>query len=367
MNDNYRKILHIDMDAFYASVEQRNNPKLKGKPVVVGSPHSRGVIAAASYEARRFGVRSAMSSKRAKQLCPELIFVPHHFDEYKAVSKEIHNIFRQHTDIIEPLSLDEAFLDVTKNKKEIILGQDIAKAIKQDIKAKLNLTASAGVSYNKFLAKIASDMQKPDGLTVIHPKNALKIISKLPIETFWGVGRVTAKKMHTLEIFTGKDLQNFDERLLKAHFGKYGSLLAQFAKGEDPRCVEVYRERKSVGCERTFGKDIFLKKEISEKIKQIAEELERRITRSNFYGHTFTLKIKRDDFKQITRSHTTADFTPTNTADFAQLANKLFSDVDLENHGVRLIGLSVSNPVQEQHINQHNVNGIQLNIPFEKW
>ena len=222
----HRKILHIDMDAFYASVEQRDNPELRGKPLAVGHAEERGVVAAASYEARRYGVHSAMSSQKAKRLCPQLIFVHGRMDVYKAVSRQIHEIFHEYTDIIEPLSLDEAFLDVTENKKGISLAVDIAKEIKQKIREQLNLVASAGVSYNKFLAKIASDYRKPDGLCTIHPEQALDFIARLPIESFWGVGPVTAKKMHLLGIRNGFQLRKCSLEMLTAHFWKgRGSLL----------------------------------------------------------------------------------------------------------------------------------------------
>ena len=235
----HRKILHIDMDAFYASVEQRDNPELRGKPLAVGHAEERGVVAAASYEARRYGVHSAMSSQKAKRLCPQLIFVHGRMDVYKAVSRQIHEIFHEYTDIIEPLSLDEAFLDVTENKKGISLAVDIAKEIKQKIREQLNLVASAGVSYNKFLAKIASDYRKPDGLCTIHPEQALDFIARLPIESFWGVGPVTAKKMHLLGIRNGFQLRKCSLEMLTAHFGKVGALYYECARGIDERPVEA--------------------------------------------------------------------------------------------------------------------------------
>ena len=219
-----RKIIHIDMDAFYASVEQRDNPELRGKPLAVGHAEERGVVAAASYEARRYGVRSAMSSQKAKRLCPHLIFVPGRMEVYKSVSRRIHEIFHEYTDIIEPLSLDEAFLDVTENKAGVFLAVDIAKEIKKRIRDELNLVASAGVSYNKFLAKIASDYRKPDGLCTIHPDQAMNFIGALPIESFWGVGPVTAKKMHTLGIHNGLQLRMCSLDMLVRQFGKVGAL-----------------------------------------------------------------------------------------------------------------------------------------------
>ncbi|HOF15851.1 MAG TPA: DNA polymerase IV [Bacteroidales bacterium] len=360
----YRKIIHIDMDAFYASVEQRDHPEWRGKPLVVGSSHSRGVIAAASYEARKFGIRSAMPSKKALQLCPYLIFAPHRFDIYKSVSREIHAIFSEYTDLIEPLSLDEAFLDVTENKFDIPLAQDIAKEIKRKIQLQLNLTASAGVSYNKFLAKIASDMQKPDGLTVIHPIKALKVIENLPIEAFWGVGRVTAKRMHKLGIHTGKELREQSESFLVQNFGKIGKLFAEFAQGNDHRAVETDRERLSVGCEQTFEEDLMEKEQIIARFDDLADELEKRIEKANFQGYTFTLKIKRGDFKQITRSQT-AETCFTSTMEFIEPATRLLETVDLENHGVRLIGFTVSNPAVEE-VTETFIDP-QLLIPFEPY
>ncbi|MBQ7998321.1 MAG: DNA polymerase IV, partial [Bacteroidales bacterium] len=251
-----RKIIHIDMDAFYASVEQRDNPSLKGKPIAVGHSGERGVVAAASYEARKFGVRSAMPSTKAARLCPELIFVKGRHEVYKAVSAEIHEIFHQYTDIIESISLDEAFLDVTVNKPGISLAVEIAREIKEKIKARTSLTASAGISYNKFLAKIASDYRKPDGLCTIHPSQALEFIAKLPIESFWGVGNVTAKRMHQIGIHNGMDLRNSPFETLVREFGKAGQLYYNFARGIDNRKVEAVHIRKSVGCERTLEHDI---------------------------------------------------------------------------------------------------------------
>ena len=230
-----RKIIHIDMDAFYASVEQRDNPELRGKPLAVGHAEERGVVAAASYEARRYGVRSAMSSQKAKRLCPQLIFVHGRMDVYKEVSRRIHEIFHTYTDIIEPLSLDEAFLDVTENKTDIPLAVDIAKEIKKQIREELGLIASAGVSYNKFLAKVASDYRKPDGLCTIHPDQALEFISRLPIESFWGVGPVTARRMHSIGIHSGRELQTCTLEMLTRQFGKAGQLYYDFSRGIDLR------------------------------------------------------------------------------------------------------------------------------------
>jgi DNA polymerase-4 len=354
------------MDAFFASVEQRDFPEYRGKPLVVGYSHPRGVVAAASYEARKFGIRSALPSKRAARLCPHLIFAAPRFDVYKSVSQQIRKIFREYTDIIEPLSLDEAFLDVTENKPGIKYAQDIAKEIKQKIYSELNLTASAGVSYNKFLAKVASDIQKPNGLTVIHPKRALEVISRLPIEAFWGVGKVTSRRMHELGIMSGKELQEKSKSFLVKHFGKMGYLFAEFAKGEDHRVVEPYRERLSVGCERTFESDISDKNEIYDKFKLLAHELEKRIERSHFQGHTFSIKLKRDDFKVISRSITIED-TFRFADDFISYSKELFELVNLENHGIRLAGLSVSNPEEKEKELQNTFIDPQLLIPYEQF
>lgn len=358
----YRKIIHIDMDAFYASVEQRDHPEWRGKPLVVGSSHPRGVIAAASYEARTYGIHSAMPSKKALQLCPHVIFAPHRFEVYKSISKQIHDIFSEYTDLIEPLSLDEAFLDVTENKLGIILAQEIAQEIKVKIKSQLGLTASAGVSYNKFLAKTASDMQKPDGLTVIHPKKAIKVIENLPIEAFWGVGQVTAERMHKFGIRTGKDLREKSESFLIKNFGKVGKLFAEFAQGNDHRKVEPNRKRLSVGCEQTFGEDIMEKEHIIARFNNLAEELEKRVEKAHFQGHTFTLKIKRSDFRQVTRSQT-AEYCFTSAKEFIRLAKNLLESIDLEKHGIRLIGFSVSNPTA--NILPKTTFDPQLLIPFE--
>lgn len=364
MDMSERKIIHIDMDAFYASVEQRDNPELRGKPLAVGHAEERGVVAAASYEARRYGVRSAMSSQKAKRLCPELIFVPGRMDVYKAVSRQIHEIFHTYTDIIEPLSLDEAFLDVTENKAGISLATDIAKEIKLRIREDLGLIASAGVSYNKFLAKIASDYRKPDGLCTIHPDQALDFIAHLPIESFWGVGPVTAKKMHTLGIHNGIQLQACSLEMLTRQFGKAGSLYYDFARGIDLRPVESVRIRKSVGCEHTLEKDISLRSSAIIELYHVATELLERLKHTNFSGNTLTLKIKFHDFNQITRSITQGNELTTMDK-ILPLAKKLLKEVDYESHPIRLIGLSVSNPKEEREEVKNQWE--QLSLEFKEW
>lgn len=347
------------MDAFYASIEQRDNPELKGKPIAVGRPQERGVVAAASYEARKYGVRSAMSSKKAMELCPELIFVPGRMDVYKSVSAQIHEIFHDYTDVIEPLSIDEAFLDVTENKKDMELAVDIAREIKARIRSELHLIASAGVSYNKFLAKIASDYRKPDGLCTIHPDQALDFIAHLPVESFWGVGKVTAKKMHQLFIHTGKDLRECSLEMLTHYFGKAGRLYYDFARGIDNRPVETLHIRKSVGCEHTLERDITLRSAMIIELYHVATELVERLKRHQFKGNTLTLKIKFNDFSQITRSLSSSE-TMYTLQSILPKAKKLMSEVDYEHHPVRLIGLSVSNPANERKGTWH-----QLELPFK--
>lgn len=338
----HRKIIHIDMDAFYASVEQRDNPELQGKPIAVGHGDVRGVVSAASYEARRFGVRSAMSSIKAQRLCPDLIFVPGRMEVYKEVSAQIHEIFHSYTDLVEPISLDEAFLDVTHNKPGIELAVDIAREIKQRIRTELNLVASAGVSYNKFLAKVASDYRKPDGLCVIHPDKALDFIETLDIEQFWGVGAVSARKFRQLGIHTGKHLRQCSLAMLSRQFGKMGQTYHDFARGIDLRPVEAVYIRKSIGCEHTLERDVCRTSSVIIELYHVVTELVERLSRKQFKGNTLTLKIKFHDFTQLSRSHThTSPLTDLKT--ILPLAKQLLKKVDYHNRPIRLIGLSVSN------------------------
>jgi DNA polymerase IV len=341
-NSKLRKIIHIDMDAFYASVEQLDNPELRGLPVAVGGTRERGVIAAASYEARKFGVKSAMNSRMAVQKCPNLIFVKPRFYRYKEISEQISEIFQRYTDKIEPLSLDEAFLDVSENKLRLDSATFIAQAIKNDIKNELKLVASAGVSFNKFLAKMASDEDKPDGLYVIEPHEALSYISRLKIERFFGVGKVTAEKMHELGIFSGKELRAFSKELLQRHFGKAGSYFYEIARGKDSREVQVDRERKSIAVENTFSTDIFSENEVYFEHKKIIESLWTRIQKNNLFGRTLSIKVKFSDFSIITRSFTQEqkikDFEMLNT-----IASKLIEQILPLEKPARLLGLQVSN------------------------
>lgn len=357
-----RKIIHIDMDAFYASVEQRDNPELRGKPLAVGRPEERGVVCTASYEARRFGIHSAMSSVKAMKLCPGLIFIRGRMEVYKEVSTEIHRIFHEYTDMVEPLALDEAFLDVTENKKNIPLAMDIARAIKQEIKEKLGLIASAGISYNKFLAKIASDYRKPDGLYIIHPQKAEAFIAKLPIEAFWGIGKVTAHKMHSLGVHNGKLLKGCSLEFLNRNFGKAGQLYYDFAHGIDNRTVETERVRKSVGCESTFEKDLTTNTALIIELWHVANELIRRLGKNNFHGHTLTLKIKFSDFSQKTRSISVGHELYT-MQDILPLAKKLLKELELVDYKIRLMGLTISNPRREEEDNAPS-EPIQLSFDF---
>lgn len=339
-----RKIIHVDMDAFFASVEQRDDPSLRGKPIAVGFDTERGIVTTASYEARRFGVHSAQSIQIAKRLCPQLIIVPVRHHHYREVSAEVHRIFQDYTDLIEPLSIDEAFLDVTDNKRAMDMAVDIAKEIRSRIREELHLTASAGVSYNKFLAKIASDYRKPDGLCVIHPDKADAFLARLPVEDFWGVGPKTADRMHRMGIFTGAQLRDCSRQHLEKVFGKVGRVYYDFARGMDDRPVEPTWVRKSVGCERTFREDISTQAAVIIELYHITLELVQRLQKAGFEGKTLVLKVKFADFTQITRSLTQRQVLRTKEQ-ILPLAKQLLRQVDYSFlHPVRLIGLSVTNP-----------------------
>lgn len=357
-----RKIIHIDMDQFFAAVEQRDQPELRGKPIAVGWDASRGVVSTASYEARRYGVHSAQSIQMAKRLCPDLIIVEPHFHRYKEVSNQIRDIFHDYTDLVEPLSLDEAFLDVTRIKD--MLATDIAKEIKQRIVDTTQLTASAGVSYCKFLAKVASDWHKPDGLTVVHPDRALDFIAKLKVEKIWGVGQKTAEKMHRMGIFTGSDLYQHSLTHLTQEFGKMGQVFYNFARGIDTRPVVAEWERKSVSCERTFEDDISQSAAVIIELYHAVTELVRRIEKSGFLGYTLTLKVKFHDFQQITRS-ITVNKVLTTKDDILPLAKQLLSEVDYTTHPIRLLGLGVSN--HKEATPTATPQWREMELPFLPW
>jgi len=337
-----RKIIHVDMDAFYASVEQRDRPELRGRPVIVGGdPHGRGVVAACSYEARRFGIHSAMPGRTALRRCPQAVFVRPRFDAYKAVSVEIRGIFREYTDLVEPLSLDEAFLDVTENKPGIPYATRVAREIRTRIRQSTGLTASAGVSFNKFLAKVASDENKPDGLTVIPPELADDFIARLPIRKFFGVGRVTEQKMAALGIHTGADLRRLTRGDLIRLFGKAGAYFHDIASGTDPRPVEPHRERKSIGRECTLIEDIADRPRMLAVLSEIADELAADIARHNVCGVTLTLKVKYEDFQVVTRSLTTQN-PFRSAADLTAPLPGLLNATQAGSRKVRLLGLGVS-------------------------
>jgi len=339
----YRKIIHVDMDSFYASVEQRDNPELSGKAIAVGAgPEGRGgVVATASYEARKFGVHSAMPSKKAQQLCPHIIFVYPRFEVYKKVSRHLREIFSRYTDLIQPLSLDEAYLDVTQDKLNIGSAIDIAKEIKQAIRDELQLTASAGVSINKFIAKIASDMNKPDGLTFIGPSKIQRFMEQLPVEKFHGVGKVTAQKMKSRGLHTGADLKALTEPELVNLFGKSGRFFYKIVRGIDNRVVEPNQQSKSIGAEDTFSQDLTLLEEMHLELDKITLVVFNRMTQYHLYGRTVTLKVKFQDFKQITRSKSFPE-PITELDDLRNIARGLLADVDFSGRGARLLGVSSS-------------------------
>ncbi len=336
-----RKIIHIDMDAFFASVEQRDDPDLRGKPVAVGGSSKRGVVAAASYEARKFGVRSAMASVTAKRRCPALIFVKHRFEVYREVSRQIRAIFRTHSDLVEPLSLDEAFIDVTNDKMGIGNATRIAEMIREEISKQTRLTASAGVSYNKFLAKIASDENKPDGICVIKPHQGADFVARLPVRRFFGVGPKTAERMAKLDIHTGADLRAQSQDFLHQHFGKSAGYLFRASRGVDHREVRSNRIRKSVGGERTYGDDLVSDTDIQDAFERIIDIVWNSIEKSGAKGRTVTLKAKYTDFRQVTRSKSLDDYVD-GKAEFARISRELLALITPLENGVRLLGLTLS-------------------------
>lgn len=340
--EKIRKIVHIDMDAFFASVEERDFPELKGRPVAVGRSAERGVVATANYEARKYGVHSAMSSKVALQRCPHLIFQPPRFDVYKAVSRQVHEIFAQFTDLIEPLSIDEAYLDVTDNKKGIRSATIVAEEIKRMIRETTLLTASAGVSYNKFLAKIASDYDKPDGLFVIEPKDAVAFIAQLPVGKFYGIGPVTEQYLGKMGIRTGADLQRFSLAEMSNIFGKNGQFFYDIVRGVDNREVVVDRKRKSYSAESTFEKDLNSSFAVVTELYRLEQRVWNEVTQAGKYAKTVTLKLRFADFTTITRSYSSEDYI-CGFAEFHAIAKSLLTKIDYSGSGVRLLGVGVSN------------------------
>jgi DNA polymerase-4 len=342
----HRKIIHIDMDAFYASVEQMDNPELRGKPIAVGGSENRGVVSAASYEARKFGVRSAISGVLAKKNCPELIFVKPRFDRYKEISKKIHAIFFDYTDLVEPLSLDEAYLDVTQNKKGNPSATLLAQEIRMRILNEVGLTASAGISVNKFVAKIASDYNKPNGQKTVNPDEVIPFLEELPIRKFYGVGKVTTEKMYQLGIFTGLELKSKSLEFLEKHFGKSGAFYYQVVRGIHTSEVKPDRITKSVAAEHTFDANLSSEIFMLEQLENIAANLERRLKKYSIAGKTVTLKIKYSDFTQQTRSKTVPYFISDKALILENVKELLYQERMKDS--VRLLGISLSNLNTEQ-------------------
>lgn len=359
-----RKIIHVDMDAFYASVEQLDNPDLQGKPLAVGGMGNRGVVAAASYEARKFGVHSAMSSRVARELCPNLIFVPTRFGRYREISNKIRSIFFEYTDLVEPLSLDEAYLDVTENYRNISSASRIAREIREKIKSTIGLTASAGISINKFMAKTASDINKPDGQKTISPDEVLSFLESLDVKKFYGVGKVTRQKMYRFGIYTGKDLKNQTKEFLENNFGKSGLHYHQIVRGIQYSSVRPYRLQKSLAAEHTFSENISSEIYMMEHLNEIADSVENRLQVRNLAGKTVTLKIRYRDFSLQTRSKTVNDYLATK-AEFLPVVEELLYREKMKD-SVRLLGISISNlnNVKKQSEDLPINSSIQLNLEF---
>lgn len=360
-----RKIIHVDMDAFYASVEQLDNPELRGKPIAVGGSSIRGVVSAASYEARKYGVRSAMSGVAARRVCPGLIFVKPRFERYKEISSAIRKVFFEYTDLVEPLSLDEAYLDVTENKKGNPSATLIAKEIRQKIKERTGLNASAGVSINKFIAKVASDYNKPNGQKTVPPEEVHAFLETLDIKKFYGVGKVTKEKMYRLGIFTGKDLKERSLEFLETHFGKSGRYYYYIVRGLHNSEVTSSHTRKSLAAERTFNENISSELFMLERLEDIAEEVERRLKKSNVAGRTLTLKIKYSDFTLQTRSKTLPFYISNKELLMEHVKDLLFQSIMKDS--VRLLGISISNLNNEEKRKQPEVEetiDVQLKFDF---
>lgn len=344
--DTTRKIIHIDMDAFFASVEERENPDLKGKPVIIArhpkETGGKGVVATANYEARKFGVHSAMSAQKAFELCPHGNFISGHYDLYRKISAEVRAIFERYTDIIEPLSLDEAYLDVTENKLNLASATKIAKLIQRDIWLEVHLTSSAGVSYNKFIAKLASDYYKPAGITVIPPEKALDFLQELPIEKFYGVGKKTVEKMHELSIYTGKDLFQKDEMELIQRFGRMGYSLYRKVRGIDNSPVRISRERKSVGRELTYGKNLITEQEVVSELRHIATKVQASLQKNQKHGKTVVLKVRYSNFETATKRITLPNYVRDGEEIFFHAQN-IWDEIGIIGRGVRLLGITITN------------------------
>lgn len=346
INDTSRKIIHIDMDAFFAAIEIRDNPSLKGKPVVIGADPrrsgGRGVVATCNYEARVFGIRSAMSSKEAYERCPQAIFISGNYEKYKETGQQVRRIFYRYTDLVEPMSIDEAYLDVTENKLGIRSAVKIAKLIQYDIWNELQLTASAGVSYNKFLAKIASDMEKPKGLTLILPEDAQRILAGLPIEKFHGVGKKTVNRLHEMNIYTGQDLLSIPEMVLIDTFGRFGYDLYRKARGISNAPVKVNRVRKSIGKEKTYRKILYREEDILKELAKLCQRVAHSLVTHGKKGRTIVLKVRYNDFSTMTKRYSLEEVT-----DQAELIERqvryLFEEIGQSDKGIRLLGVTVTN------------------------
>lgn len=362
MTESVRKIIHIDMDAFFASVEQRDNPALRGKPVIVGGlPNSRGVVATCSYEAREYGIHSAMPSAIAYKRCPHAIFIKTNIEKYKRVSRQVMEIFRSCTDLVEPVAFDEAYLDVTTNKWGIKHATDVAKEIKRRIASELQLTASAGVSYNKFLAKIGSGYQKPDGLTVITPKKALALIDRLPIGKFLGVGEVTEKKFLSLGIENGAQLRELSQEQLVQILGKRGNILYLNARGIDHRPVITNRPRKSIGKETTLAEDLYDREEMLPVLRILCEKVSQHLIDMQRVASRVTLKVKFGDFEQVSRSITLEQVVQ-ESAELLRISGELLEKIELAGKSVRLLGVSVSNLQHIDEVSQGSPEYVQLTL-----
>ncbi|HFI0450730.1 TPA: DNA polymerase IV [Streptococcus suis] len=346
INDLSRKIIHVDMDAFFAAIEVRDNPDLKGKPVIIGADPrlsgGRGVVSTCNYEARAFGVHSAMSSKEAYERCPQAVFISGNYEKYQEVGRQVREIFHRYTDLVEPMSIDEAYLDVTENKLGIGSAVKIAKLIQYDIWNELHLTASAGVSYNKFLAKIASDMEKPHGLTLILPEDAVEVLASLPVDKFHGVGKKTVERLHEMGVFTGKDLLDVPEMTLIDTFGRFGYDLYRKARGISNSPVKPNRVRKSIGKERTYRKLLYRDEDVMKELVSLCQRVEASLVRNEKKGRTIVLKIRYGDFSTLTKRHSLEDAT--NQVDVIEReVRQLFEEVGQAEKGIRLLGVTVTN------------------------
>ncbi|HFI0468100.1 TPA: DNA polymerase IV [Streptococcus suis] len=346
INDLSRKIIHIDMDAFFAAIEVRDNPELTGKPVIIGADPrlsgGRGVVSTCSYEARAFGIHSAMSSKEAYDRCPQAVFISGNYEKYQEVGRQVREIFHRYTDLVEPMSIDEAYLDVTENKLGLTSAVKIAKLIQYDIWNELHLTASAGVSYNKFLAKIASDMEKPHGLTLILPEDAVEVLASLPVDKFHGVGKRTVERLHEMGVFTGKDLLDVPEMTLIDKFGRFGYDLYRKARGISNSPVKPNRVRKSIGKERTYRKLLYRDEDVMKELVSLCQRVEASLVRNEKKGRTIVLKVRYGDFSTLTKRHSLEDAT--NQVDVIEReVRQLFEEVGQAEKGIRLLGVTVTN------------------------